>query len=573
MRFIYNISIRSKVLLLSALLLSILLGVTAFGIMNNFRTGWQIDQVTNRNVPLMQTISKITIEQLRKTILIEQAMRAVDAIDSAAALSALQKELLKTEQNIQHYIERTSTLIEDDKGQDKGFFQHSIAVQLQHDSPILTTKVRLRELLEKIENNHISYQQSIIKILQKLQEWDTFGASEILQQSEKIQSVLSHDLMLVLQEAEVLSSLRVAKMNQDKNSAIISMLLAATGAIFFGLVISVWIAKVITKPLIFSVTVANGLAEGDFSQWIPRGSKDESGQLLNAMQNLKDKLKSAMGSVVESSQQVTKASTDLAQVTQQTSLGMKQQKQSLAKTTTAISTMAERVKQISENAKLAAESAELAREQSTVGVQIVQETKQAIDQLAQVMTKTGETVKIFKAESKNVATVIDVISSIADQTNLLALNAAIEAARGGENGRGFAVVADEVRSLASRTQESTIEIEKLIERLQLSANTSADLIQSGMNKAEIAVTQTDRVESSLNVITKSVLGIAQLNLHIDVSTQQQTDEITEINLAAQQIGTATEESLKEIDNTSKASEGLAILAGELQLITEKFTLS
>ncbi len=150
---------------------------------------------------------------------------------------------------------------------------------------------------------------------------------------------------------------------------------------------------------------------------------------------------------------------------------------------TAINQMAASVQEVANNAQRTAEAASRANSEAATGTEVVNRTGAAIGQLAQDIQRAGDVIHELEAHSNDITKVLDVIRGIAEQTNLLALNAAIEAARAGEQGRGFAVVADEVRSLASRTQQSTQEINSMIGALQGGARQAVEVMQRSREQA------------------------------------------------------------------------------------------
>ena len=179
-----------------------------------------------------------------------------------------------------------------------------------------------------------------------------------------------------------------------------------------------------------------------------------------------------------------------------------------------------------------------------------------ITSLAEAIDQGVEVVSGLSQESDNIGAVIDVINSIADQTNLLALNAAIEAARAGEQGRGFAVVADEVRSLASRTQESTTDIRKMVERLQHMAEQTDSVMRTGKGLSQSGVEKTAKVVTSLEQINQAIGTVHEQSTHIAHATEQQTEVAQDIHKSLVAITGLS-------DRTSQHAEELAVEATQL----------
>jgi methyl-accepting chemotaxis protein len=222
--------------------------------------------------------------------------------------------------------------------------------------------------------------------------------------------------------------------------------------------------------------------------------------------------------------------------------------------------MAATVDEISQNAAQSSTAATKADELVQSGSAQIQEAMTEIRALADSIQEGVDVVSGLSKESDNIGAVVDVINSIAEQTNLLALNAAIEAARAGEQGRGFAVVADEVRSLASRTQESTTDIGRMVERLQSMAEQTDQVMQAGKLRSESGVEKTEKVVVTLQDITESIGQVHEQSTHIALATEQQTEVAQDINESLVAITSLS-------DRTSQHAEELAVEATQLSAVS------
>ena len=207
---------------------------------------------------------------------------------------------------------------------------------------------------------------------------------------------------------------------------------------------------------------------------------------------------------------------------------------------------------------------------STKGERVVKETINTIHQLAEIVTKSSDVINSLHHDSSAVGTVLDVIRGIADQTNLLALNAAIEAARAGEQGRGFAVVADEVRTLASKTQESTSEIQEMIERLQSGTQEAVKVMKTSTQEAQSSVNETAKAGESLIKITEAVSIINDMSSHIASAADEQSSVSREMHENVLSISHAADQTAQGASENLSASQEMATLAENLQHLVGRF---
>jgi methyl-accepting chemotaxis protein len=256
----------------------------------------------------------------------------------------------------------------------------------------------------------------------------------------------------------------------------------------------------------------------------------------------------------------------------ETKLNLNQQETEIEKVAAAINEMATTVQEVSRHASNASAAALSADDGSSNGYQVVTEVIAAINDLAGEVQQISLTISSLKEDSVKIGTVLDVIKDIAEQTNLLALNAAIEAARAGEQGRGFAVVADEVRTLASRTQQSTQEIQEMIEHLQNGALNATLAIDKGQDKTQTTVDKAQVAGKALSDITHAVSKIVEMNTQIATAAEEQSAVAEEINRNVSSIKTLSGKTATGAEYTAASSQELSQVAENLQQMISSFSL-
>ena len=326
----------------------------------------------------------------------------------------------------------------------------------------------------------------------------------------------------------------------------------------------------ITIPLKKVNDLLNIASSGDLTHNLDDSSQDEFGQLAKNCNKLILSLKELIRGINVRAEQLAAASEQTSTVTTQTTKSIQDQKAQIGLVATATTEMHSTSQMVSQNAEDTLLEIRNADQESNKVRDISLENKATIEVLARDVEDAAQVIHKLHQDSASIGSILDVIRGIADQTNLLALNAAIEAARAGEQGRGFAVVADEVRTLASRTQESTQEINAMIEVLQEGAEKAVSVMDQGKQQTARCVEQTELATQALDIISEAVKRAHDVSSQIEQSAREQNLVSQDISEKLETIVGIAEETTVGAQQTSESSEEVARLAEELQSSIRQF---
>jgi methyl-accepting chemotaxis protein len=402
-----------------------------------------------------------------------------------------------------------------------------------------------RQLLEALKTARSQYVASFSRVSQLAEEGQGEAArrlmlAETLPALDRLQQPINE--LNALQKR--LATHSGAEVQSSIASARTLLWVLAALSVAIGVAFSAWVTRSITRPIGEAVQLANKVAAGDLDHSIIVRSRDECGQLLNALKDMSESLGNIVAQVRQGADAMATATRQIAAGSLDLSSRTEEQASALEQTSASMQALAQTVKHNFQSSLHANRLAESASEVAVKG--------------GAVVGKVVETMETINDSSRRIADIIGVIDAIAAQTNLLALNAAVEAARAGEQGRGFAVVAGEVRNLAGRSATAAREIKSLI-------GASVGTVQEGCRLVEQA-------GSTMDEIVVHVRRVADLMGEISHASQEQTTGIDQIRQAVEQMEQVTQQNAALVEESAAATHSLEDQAGKLVQAVGTFRL-
>lgn len=383
-----------------------------------------------------------------------------------------------------------------------------------------------------------------------------YNGNPVLSSFDRIEfAKFSWAILSEIDEPEAFASIR-------SNTLFMSILMIIIVAVV--VMIGFIVAKRIATPIIEVADVAQKVASGDLTMTVDKTSDDEVGFLQEAIGKMITNLSKMVANISGIAIQQASTSEELAAITTQTSTTVAEQQAISEQLATAMQEMGATVNEVAVSTTTTSSAVDSIKNKVNDGANKLDETYSSIVNMTEQIQQSEQSVQKVRKDFDQVVNILEVIKGIADQTNLLALNAAIEAARAGEQGRGFAVVADEVRQLAQRTQDSTTEIDNMINTIMVGANSSVEVMANSVVQAS-AVQENAKEARNLNqVIANDMNEISDLSAQIATAAEQQSVVVDEILKNVETLNSGVTETSQATENISESSVELARLATELE---------
>ncbi len=350
------------------------------------------------------------------------------------------------------------------------------------------------------------------------------------------------------------------------------IIIIALGLIISFIVSSAIVINLRKRVTTLSNTITNAAKDLSLTTRIELDGKDELTNISDSFNLFMEKVHSSINQVAENSRELAIMASDVSERARHTQSNCTSQRDRTVQVATAIHELGATVTEIASNAAHAADAANEATHQASDGRRVVGQARKQIGELSLELDKSTHVVESLALQVNDISATLDTIRNISEQTNLLALNAAIEAARAGEQGRGFAVVADEVRTLASRSADSTEEIQRIIDKLQTESQRAVEAMEKGRTQSNLVVEYADNATTSLDQINSHIDQISGQNIQVATATEEQSTVVEDINRNVEEINHLTTETTDIAQQLNQSSASLQQLSSQLDKLVSNFKL-
>ena len=348
----------------------------------------------------------------------------------------------------------------------------------------------------------------------------------------------------------------------------IIVLLAVCVIVLIAILVSASILKPLGGEPLEMQRISKSIAQGDLM--VEFENDREPTSVYGAMQKMAEQLRSTMSDIVNDSHNLASLAEQTSSTSLQASNSLHDQQKSIEQVATAIEEMSVSINEVASSAINVASASQAAQIETIKADNKLGETITELNSLDQKISNASEVIQGLESDSRQIGTVLDVIRSIAEQTNLLALNAAIEAARAGEQGRGFAVVADEVRVLASKTQESTENVENMISKLQGASHEAVSVMDASRIVCSDTISNAQATANALESVNNEITNITQLTGVIATAIEEQSSVSGLISQNVTVISDVAQENSVSTEQVSSASHRISHIAQTLSQLTARF---
>lgn len=557
-RLFKKLSIKSKINGNSIVLMVILVLNVGYAIYSMNQVGTELHTIIAEDIPLTEHVTLSTEAQLEQVIHMERALRyGLNMKQDQQAASNYKKEVEKfnkLDKQFTKEIQLSKTIATE-------------VITISPDQSHIEKHNEINQLLISIETAQKNFVIHVNEVFSSLDSGKVNNALTKIATVEKESDELSKKLTgllvdikhFILEAGHHAESVELMALKVLIISVIVSVIICGFS--------SMAISNFVSKRLADATQGMGFIAKGDLTHTGEGETQDDLQQSIQTMRNsLLDMIKQINSTTTQLSTNTEEMSTLSVNACKST----QQQELEIHQITTAMNEINATLQEVAENINSTSVAANNANEETKRGREVVEHTVTGIQQLAEQIDNAAEVIAQVEQDSENINTVLEVIKSIAEQTNLLALNAAIEAARAGEQGRGFAVVADEVRSLAGRTQESTKEINQIIEKLQIGSRDAVAVIKQGHNQVEAVVEEAKLAGTSLMTIEESVSNIDQMCSQFATATEEQLSVMNEVNCNITRVNDSAILNAESAEKTSTFATNLVDITGSLNNLVQRF---